>query len=271
MRRRWATLLLAAACLATACVPGVTRDSPEPSTEPGSSYVPSTPTPLSSSALTTLDMTAALLAKSIPYADGFALTRAVRGRDGVPAKGFEPVRTTPPAEDVGSTHDFWTYDFAAKRNVKTKATLRLMTDHAKWWTANDTSVDLTSLRQTANTFESKTYPTDRGFFGSEWSPGIDGDPRINLVFARLPGSAAGYFSGADEVFRGIYTRAGIGFAREALAITSAIAGEGKTTVGVGLGVAVAQDFPELRVLLVETDIQRPALAADLAAPGTAAR
>ena len=198
MRRQWATLLLAAACLATACVPGVTRDSPEPSTEPASSYVPSTPTPLSSSALTTLDMTAALLAKSIPYADGFALTRAVRGRDGVPAKGFEPVRTTPPAEDVGSTHDFWTYDFAAKRNVKTKATLRLMTDHAKWWTANDTSVDLTSLRQTANTFESKTYPTDRGFFGSEWSPGIDGDPRINLVFARLPGSAAGYFSGADE-------------------------------------------------------------------------
>jgi hypothetical protein len=99
---------------------------------------------------------------------------------------------------VGSTHEFWTYDFAAKKNVRTPATLRLITEHAKWWTANDANVDLSGLRVTATSFESKIYPTDRRLYGEEWSPGIDADPLINLVFARLPGSAAGYFSGSDE-------------------------------------------------------------------------
>ncbi len=70
------------------------------------------------------------------------------------------------------------------------------------------------------------------------------------------------FPETDELFRAIYTRAGTGFANEVIAICSAIGGEGKTTVGVGLAVAVAQDFPDRRVLLVETDLQRPVLADD---------
>ncbi|HEX9267749.1 MAG TPA: hypothetical protein VF965_09720 [Candidatus Limnocylindria bacterium] len=196
MRRR-SVALLALVVLLAGCIP------PEaaPSASPTSSFttpVPSTPTPLASSTLSTLDMTAALLAKTLPYANGFELTRTVRGRSGLPANGFEPVRTTPPAEDIGSIQDFWTYNFAAKKNVKTTATLRLITDHVKWWTANDANVDINGLRATATTFEGKTYPTDRRLYGEEWSPGIDADPRINLVFARLPGSAAGYFSGSDE-------------------------------------------------------------------------
>lgn len=67
--------------------------------------------------------------------------------------------------------------------------------------------------------------------------------------------------GADELFRAIYTRAGAGSA-EVLAVCSAIPGEGRTTVALGLASTMAQDFPERRVLVVETDFQRPALAAD---------
>ncbi|HYW88130.1 MAG TPA: CpsD/CapB family tyrosine-protein kinase, partial [Chloroflexota bacterium] len=52
------------------------------------------------------------------------------------------------------------------------------------------------------------------------------------------------------------------FTSEVLAVSSAIAGEGKTTVSLGLAVTVAQDYPERRVLLVETDFQRPTLADD---------
>ena len=189
--------LLAVALLIAGCIPPPATPSSSPS-EAAPTFVASTPTPVASSALTTLDMTAALLAKTLPYADGFALTRTVRGRDGQPAKGFEPVRTTPPAEDVGTARDFWTYDFAAKKNVQTTATLRLITEHAKWWTANNANVDLNGLRATATSFETKILPTDHRLYGEEWNPGIDADPRINLVFARLPGSAAGYFSGSDE-------------------------------------------------------------------------
>jgi len=67
---------------------------------------------------------------------------------------------------------------------------------------------------------------------------------------------------ADEVFRGIYTRAGASLASEVLAVTSAISGEGKTTISLGLATTIAQDYPERRVLLIETDVQRPVLAAD---------
>jgi Mrp family chromosome partitioning ATPase len=70
------------------------------------------------------------------------------------------------------------------------------------------------------------------------------------------------FPEADEILRGIYTSAGTGFAFEVLAICSAIAGEGKTTVAIGLAVTIAQDFPDRRVLLVETDLQRPVLSED---------
>jgi non-specific protein-tyrosine kinase len=68
---------------------------------------------------------------------------------------------------------------------------------------------------------------------------------------------------AGEVFRGIYTRAGTG-ASEVIAITSAIDGEGKSTVSLGLAVTMAQDFPDRRVLLVETDLHTPSLAQDFA-------
>jgi Mrp family chromosome partitioning ATPase len=68
--------------------------------------------------------------------------------------------------------------------------------------------------------------------------------------------------GAEEIFRGIYTRAGLGAAPEIVGICSAIAGEGKTTVALGLAVTIAQDFPERRVLLVETDLDHPVLARD---------
>jgi capsular exopolysaccharide synthesis family protein len=71
------------------------------------------------------------------------------------------------------------------------------------------------------------------------------------------------FRESDELFRGIYTRAATGFgAAEVVAIASAISGEGKTTIGIGLAVTLAQDFPDRRVLLVETDLQRPVLADD---------
>src|SRR5919109_814355 len=76
------------------------------------------------------------------------------------------------------------------------------------------------------------------------------------------------FTGADELFRNLYTRAGIGFTSEVLCVSSAIAGEGKTTVSLGLAVTVAQDYPERRVLLVETDFQRPTLATDFGVEAT---
>jgi capsular exopolysaccharide synthesis family protein len=92
--------------------------------------------------------------------------------------------------------------------------------------------------------------TESGLISPEGnSPAPSGSPRKPI------------FPEAEELFRGIYTRAGL-TAPGIVAVTSAIAGEGKTTVALGLAVMVAQDFPERRVLLVEADLRQPVLAVD---------
>ncbi|MGH2492716.1 MAG: CpsD/CapB family tyrosine-protein kinase [Candidatus Limnocylindria bacterium] len=75
--------------------------------------------------------------------------------------------------------------------------------------------------------------------------------------------------GADELFRSLYTGFDIGPATT-LAVCSAVSAEGKTTIALGLATAIAQDLPDRRVVVVETDLWRPVLAHDFgieAAPG----
>src|SRR5262249_46166212 len=50
-----------------------------------------------------------------------------------------------------------------------------------------------------------------------------------------------------------------------LAVTSALPGDGKTTVSFGLGVALARDQAQ-RILLIEADVRRPSLSATLGLP-----
>lgn len=196
--------LALALVLAGACIP-VTLPPQSPSSSPTEGAVPSGTGAASPSASPTTavagDMTAALIAKPIPIADQFDLVRRMKGLDGTPAKEFEPVRSAPPNESVGSVTEFWVYDFAARRNTRVAATLRLVTTSVKWWVQSDVTVDEQQLARSAQTFQDRIYPTNRRIFGEEWSPGIDADPRINVLIARIPGAAAGYFSGSDAIPR----------------------------------------------------------------------
>ena len=189
--------LLALVLVVAACLP-FTGPGPTPASPSATASATASPT---ATGVAAGDMTTALLAKPIPEADAFALVRAVKGRSGTPAAPFQPVRTSPPVEEVGSTASFWVYDFQAKRNVQVSAALRVITASAKWWVQSEVTVDPAALQASAQTFEERIYPTDRRIFGEEWSPGIDGDPRVNVIIARIPGSAAGYFSSADELPR----------------------------------------------------------------------
>ena len=191
-------LLLAATIVSGACLPAqtVTDRSPSPgatATAPASSPVGASVAPVAS------DMSAALLAKSLPEANIFDLTRRMRGRDGQPAAEFQPVRATPPIESIGTELPFWTYDFAAKKPIRITAALRVITDHAKWWVQSEVQFDVEQLRVSATSFETKVYLTDRRLYGEEWTPGVDSDPHINILLARIPGAAAGYFNSSDEL------------------------------------------------------------------------
>ncbi|MCI0560377.1 MAG: hypothetical protein MN733_17975, partial [Nitrososphaera sp.] len=58
------------------------------------------------------------------------------------------------------------------------------------------------VQAVVDNFQENVYPTNREFFGSEWNPGVDGDPRLYILYATGAGSSvAGYFSSPDEYSR----------------------------------------------------------------------
>ncbi len=89
------------------------------------------------------------------------------------------------------------HDENSGRHFTATATLALVTDHAYWWVQDGYQVPMDALRRSAERFETQTYPTNHAYFGTEWSPGIDGDVRLHIFHGKVPG-VAGYFSAADE-------------------------------------------------------------------------
>lgn len=107
-----------------------------------------------------------------------------------------------PGHQVGDELTFTVSNLATQENFQAEATLRAQTDHANWWVHNEVEVDQEDLDASAQVFEEQTYPTNRSIFGSEWSPGIDGDVRVNIFLGDVAG-VGGYFSSADEYPRSV--------------------------------------------------------------------
>jgi capsular exopolysaccharide synthesis family protein len=116
------------------------------------------------------------------------------------------------------------------------------------------------MATTMDDLEPATQPLASGQWNGSAETRLQRRQPAGMLAIEAPGQPL--LPGTDEVFRGIYTRAGVGFASEILAVCSAIAGEGRTTLSLGLAITMAQDFPDRRVLLVETDLQQPILASD---------
>ena len=100
---------------------------------------------------------------------------------------------------VGEQQNFWVHDLDANENNQVSATLRYITPHVYFWVQDGLDIKESDMKALVDTFENEIYPTDREFFGSEWSPGIDGDEHIYILYARGLGfSVAGYFSSSDS-------------------------------------------------------------------------
>lgn len=70
-----------------------------------------------------------------------------------------------------------------------------------WWNSLDgvKQVELqNAMAILALDFENTIYPTLTSAFGSEWNPGVDGDPRITILVHRMAKGAKGYFRETDE-------------------------------------------------------------------------
>lgn len=112
-----------------------------------------------------------------------------------------PPTLPPPAAPltIGTEKTFWVMNSNTNDHFQVDATLRYITPHTYFWVENGADYNEDDLKKLMDTFEEKIYPTDREFFGSEWNPGVDGDPHIYILYVgNIGSSVAGYFSSQDE-------------------------------------------------------------------------
>jgi len=133
----------------------------------------------------------------IPVRDLHELAIRLRG---LPADTPRTINEdAPPDHEIGAQRAFFVSNVDTDEQFQIEAVLRAKTDHVYMWVESGVEVDQNALEAAAQTFESHTYPTDRGFFGSEWTPGVDNDVHLTILHARgLGDSVAGYYSSADE-------------------------------------------------------------------------
>ncbi len=109
----------------------------------------------------------------------------------------------PPARELGETETFWLHDINAGRYFEIEARLEAMREHAYFWVQTDQRFDPEALERGADGFDQTVYPKVRAAFGSEWSPGIDGDPRVHVLHHQPVAGIAGYFYSVDEQPRAV--------------------------------------------------------------------
>jgi len=111
----------------------------------------------------------------------------------------EVVNQSAPLYELGSQATFWVTDNFENppRQFQTQAKLKYITSHAYWWVEDGFNTNPDDLQRSAERFERETYLTNRAFFGSEWSPGIDGDVHAYILMGNIPG-VAGYYAAANS-------------------------------------------------------------------------
>lgn len=135
-----------------------------------------------------------LLEAPLPERDLVALAAELGGVEDAP-------RTAPLDEmpSPGDVRQFWYKNHDSDENVQIWATLLYQSRELNLWVQEGLEVDEGTLAEAATVLESQILPTNRAFFGQEWRPGIDGDPRLNILHLENIGqNVVGYFSLADE-------------------------------------------------------------------------
>ncbi len=202
MVRRFGILLVAV--LLTACSPLAMQTTTEQSTSAPVSTMPAdvpvapAPSGAATTVPTALDSEATLDAATPLARDQLALAEQFKGIGNVPAVA----RTTPLNVKVGDTETFWVSDNITNKPYQVQAQLRYAGPVALMYIDTQLDVPQSAIERSAKEFEQKIYPRDHELFGTERSPGVDGDPRITILTTDVRG-AGGYFSSADSVVKAV--------------------------------------------------------------------
>ena len=105
------------------------------------------------------------------------------------------VNRDPAAE--GHKETFWVSNLIEGNAGTISATLRVVSEHAYWYSDDSIDLPIEDLRRAAGAFETRIHPLITGSFGDIWNPGVDNDPRLTVLHTPLPG-LNGYFSSQNE-------------------------------------------------------------------------
>ncbi len=114
----------------------------------------------------------------------------------------ETVSDSPANYQEGDEVQFWVSNEETHASTQITARLIYASENVYFFAEEGVSANRADVKATVDDFQANTYVTNREFFGSEWNPGVDGDPHLYILFCRnLGGSVAGYYSSADEYSR----------------------------------------------------------------------
>ncbi|MCY4022268.1 MAG: hypothetical protein OXF32_02350, partial [Anaerolineaceae bacterium] len=156
---------------------------PEPSPVPAQAPLTAQPIP---------DTLTALAAAEVPARDRVELARRVIGLVDEPptslvyaetGEGFSATPAAPPDWQPGDVLRFNVTNEGQNRRFEVEASMRVGGEHVWLWVERGVDVDLTSLQTLADLFDEQVYGPLRALFGSENRPGVDGDPRVYVLFA----------------------------------------------------------------------------------------
>ena len=136
----------------------------------------------------------AIGAENVPENDAMAFALQFGFVDEMPVLPNAPIENY----QVGDVREFWVSDDDSDFTIS--ATLEASANHVMVWVEDGVYFDEADLNALVKEFDTKIYALDQRLFGSEWSPGIDGDRRIVILYAKDVGEdTAGYFSAVDEL------------------------------------------------------------------------
>jgi immune inhibitor A len=137
----------------------------------------------------------ALSRSVVPENDVYELACRLQGKCNI-----SPTLSAPVAPlTVGTVQKFWLINANTNQHFQIDAELLYVTPLTYFWAEEGVQVDQSEVKALMDTFDQKIIPTDREFFGSEWTPGVDGDPHIYVLYAGgLGDNIGGYYSSSDE-------------------------------------------------------------------------
>ncbi len=137
-----------------------------------------------------------LATTEVPVRDLYDLAVRLQGLPPDTPRSINP--TGAPDYPIGTRRLFHASNMDTDEEFDLYATLVYKTEHVYMWIEDGVQFDQEDVVAAAELFEEHTYPTNREFFSSEWTPGIDNDPRLSILHARnLGDNTLGYFSGPD--------------------------------------------------------------------------